>query len=231
MADKLPDKTSTASALSAFLRNSEQLPVRADSSSKRRGRLLFALDATASRQPSWDRACELHAEMFNAATHDAGLEVQLCYYRGYREFHGSPWLEDAAALRRQMTAVQCLGGYTQIRSLLRHALDENRQQPVNAVVFIGDAVEEAVDQLCELAGQCGMHQLPLFVFQEGTDRDVRGVFQQLARLSGGAYAHFDGNSASQLAELLRAVATYASGGQDALRKLQTAAAQHLLTQL
>src|SRR3546814_9870581 len=30
----------------------------------RRGRLIFAMDATASREPTWDRACRLQGEMF-----------------------------------------------------------------------------------------------------------------------------------------------------------------------
>ena len=28
-----------------------------------RGRLIFAMDATASREPTWDRACHIQAEM------------------------------------------------------------------------------------------------------------------------------------------------------------------------
>ena len=43
------------------------------------GRLLFAMDATASREPSWDQACHLQAEMFGATDGLGGLEVQLVF--------------------------------------------------------------------------------------------------------------------------------------------------------
>ena len=38
-----------------------------------RGRLIFALDATMSRQPTWDQACQLQAEMFREAAIVGGL--------------------------------------------------------------------------------------------------------------------------------------------------------------
>ena len=42
-----------------------------------RGRLLFALDATASRQLTWDSACQVQAAMFREAAAIGGLDVQL----------------------------------------------------------------------------------------------------------------------------------------------------------
>ncbi|MEM7291336.1 MAG: VWA domain-containing protein, partial [Pseudomonadota bacterium] len=42
-----------------------------------RGRLLFALDATMSRQPTWDRASNIQASMFTSAGQKTGLAVQL----------------------------------------------------------------------------------------------------------------------------------------------------------
>src|SRR5262245_16642685 len=50
-----------------------------------RGRLIFALDATMSRQPTWDTACRLQADMFREAASIGGLAVQLVYYRGPAE--------------------------------------------------------------------------------------------------------------------------------------------------
>lgn len=231
MADKFPDKTSPRSAVDAFLRQAEKLPARTDDQPRRGGRLIFALDATASRQPTWDRACQLHDSMFTAAEATGGLDIQLCFYRGFKEFFASPWYRQPAPLKAQMTRVQCAGGFTQIARLLRHALEEQRQQPVDALVFVGDAIEESVDTLCQMAGECGLRQLPLFLFQEGGNRHVTDALQQMARLSNGAWAHFDAGSAEQLAELLRAVATYASGGREALEKLTSGTARKLLTQL
>lgn len=218
-------------ALSQFLAKTRQLPQRAVSDSQTNSRMIFALDATASRQPSWDRACQLQSEMFLATSNLGGIQLQLCYYRGFNEFHYSPWLQDSAALQRTMNAVQCLGGYTQIERVLTHSLRENSDKAVKAVIIIADAVEEATDRLCEKAGQLGMMKIPIFVFQEGFDKSAKTCFQQLAKLSNGAYANFDEHSAQQLSELLGAVATYAAGGRSALQRLNSTSAQQLLLQL
>lgn len=184
-----------------------------------RGRLIFALDATASRQPTWDRACHLQAEMFAAAAALGGLDVQLVFYRGFAECKASRWVSNAAALTQTMTGVQCLGGHTQIGRVLSHALKEADKARVNALVFVGDAIEEDIDSLCHTAGQLGLKGLPCFLFQEGDDPAARNAFQQIARLSGGAYCRFDSASAQQLKDLLAAVAAFAAGGAPALQKL------------
>ena len=98
-------------------------------------------------------------------------------------------------------------------------------------MFIGDAVEENPDSLCNLAGQCGLLQLPLFLFQEGRERQVEQTFRTMAKLSGGAYAHFDNSSAQALAGLLGAVASFATGGRAALEKRGGDSAKLLLQQL
>jgi hypothetical protein len=230
-ADRFPGKPSDSQAIEQFLGNASKLPQRSTSKAFTKGRLLFALDATASRQPSWDRACHLQGKMFTATDKLGGLQLQLCYYRGINEFHYSPWIQDSQSLLKTMSAVHCLGGYTQLGRVLNHALTEHRDQSLQAVIIIADAVEEKVDDLCAKAGKLGMLGLPLFMFQEGNDPTVRQCFQQMASLSKGAYATFDDQSATHLAELLAAVATFASGGQDALSRLSTGAARHLLQQL
>jgi len=193
-----------------------------------RGRLIFALDATASRQPTWDIACELQAEMFTEAAGLGGLDIQLAYYRGFGEFAATPWLSDSKELTRRMTGMRCLGGRTQIGRVLRHARSETRAKKVNALVFVGDAMEEPIDELCDLAGQLGVLGLPMFLFHEGRDSVAEASFQQFARLSGGACCPFDASSARQLRELLRAVAVYAAGGRKALEDFSRNAGGHAL---
>ncbi|NOY62479.1 MAG: VWA domain-containing protein [Gammaproteobacteria bacterium] len=200
----------------AFLRKAAQLP--ATKTPAVSGRLVFALDATASREASWDRACQLQGEMFSETQTLGGLRIQLCYYRGFNEFYAGPWVAAAAQLCTQMSAVHCAGGYTQIGKVLTHALHETRQQRVNALVFVGDCVEEEIDQLCRLAGQLGMLAVPVFIFHEGGDADAESAFRQIARLSGGAYSAFNAGSAQQLRDLLGAVAVYAAGGERALQR-------------
>lgn len=224
---KLPSRRSSSGEIDKFLKQSRDISRFASS----QARLMFCIDATASRQPSWDQACQLQQEMFLATGNIASLSVQLCYYRGLADFFASPWLNDAQQLARTMARVQCEGGHTQIARLLRHSLTQHRKSPVRALVFIGDAMEESADTLCELAGKAGLLRLPLFLFQEGDDPSASSCFGQMARLSGGAYARFDANSAQALANLLGAVACYAAGGQAALENQPSDSAKLLLKQL
>jgi hypothetical protein len=174
------------------------------------------MDATASREPTWDRACHIQGQMFEETAALGGLEVQLVFYRGFRELKATPWVDNARDLLKRMTAVRCLGGRTQIARVLKHAANETRERKVNALVFVGDCMEEDVDALCHLAGELGLLGVPIFLFHEGHDATAAKAFKQIARLSGGAYCRFDAASAEQLRDLLRAVAVYAAGGQRAL---------------
>ena len=205
-----------SSAVDAFLREAKRLP--ATRSAGGRGRLLFGMDATASREPTWDHACAIQGEMFVAAEGLGGLEVRLAFYRGYDEFKVSRWTSDGVELARLMAAVRCLAGRTQIGRLLRYAADQRRESRIDALIFVGDCCEEDVDQVGHEAGQLGLLGLPVFVFQEGDDRVASRLFPQIAMLTRGAYCRFDRNSPDQLKRLLGAVAAYAAGGQAALSK-------------
>jgi hypothetical protein len=214
--DKLPAPSSQGE-VNAFL--AKVAATSAPRATGARGRLIFAMDATASREAAWDRACQLQAQMFEETAALGGLDVQLCYYRGFREFHTSAWQQDARGLLRQMTRVRCAAGTTQLTRVLEHVLKEASAKPVNAFVFVGDCMEEELDRLCDLAGRLGLQGVPAFVFQEGVEPGAARAFREVARLSGGAYSSFDASSASQLRELLSAVAVYAAGGRKALADL------------
>jgi hypothetical protein len=211
--DRLPAK-STSTDVADFLDRLARTPaVRPEGG---RGRLVFAMDATASREPTWDRACHIQGEMFTATEGLGGLEVQLVFYRGFGQCKASPWVSSSRELVSRMTAVRCLGGQTQIARVLRHAISETGKRKVNALVFVGDCMEEDVDELCHLAGQLGVLGVPVFMFHEGGDPVANHAFRQIAKLSGGAYCTFDSSSAQQLRELLSAVAVFAAGGRRAL---------------
>jgi hypothetical protein len=195
------------------------------------GRLLFAMDATMSRQPTWDMAVSLQAGMFEAIPADAHLQVQLIYFRGLGECRASKWVLDAKSLGKLMSTIACQGGNTQIGRVLNHARDEHGRRRISAMVYVGDAIEESVDSLCAKAGELGLLGLPMFVFQEGHDPTVEAAFREFARLTKGAYARFDSSAPQQLAELLKAVAAYASGGRAQLKLQASQAARALLTQI
>lgn len=207
-----PITRSSDHAVAEFLDQVARHPARTDAC----GRLIFALDATASRQPTWDRACQLQAEMFLEASRIGRLEIQLAWYRGLGEFDTSDWARDGRALLDLMGRIYCIGGLTQIGRVLAHTLQESARQRVNTLVFVGDCVEENPDELYSLAGQLGVMGIPMLVFHEGGEPHAGQVFRELARLSRGAYCSFDASSAAELRTLLNAAAVYAVGGKAAL---------------
>ena len=221
--------TTTSREVDAFLAEMEGLATRPGAPPC--GRLIFALDATASRQPTWDTACHLQAGMFREVGATGGLSVQLVFYRGLSECRSSRWVSQAEQLARLMERIDCRGGHTQIGKVIAHAKRETALLRVSAVVFVGDAMEEDIDDLAHGARELGRLKVPMFVFQEGRDHEVEQAFRELARMSAGAYCRFDSRAARQLSELLRAVAVYATGGRAALAARKDGAAALLLGQL
>ena len=230
--DQTPAPASSRPEIAEFLERVRALGPA--SASGTRGRLIFALDATMSRQPTWDTACALQADMFRAAASAGGLDIQLVYFRGLGECRASGWVANSERLADLMSAIACRGGHTQIGKVLSHARQESTKQRVQALVFVGDAMEEKIDDLCAAGGELGILGLPVFMFQEGNDPVAENGYREIARLSRGAYCRFDTGAAHQLGELLRAVAAYASGGIKALTALskgEDRGARLLLAQL
>ena len=181
------------------------------------GRLIFALDATASREPTWDHACHVQGEMFEATAGLGPLEIKLAFYRGFAECKVSRPLYSAADLRRVMRGVRCVGGHTQIERILNLAIREAQtDSPPSALIFVGDAMEERLDRLCHLAGELGTCNVPIFLLHEGDNSIAGRAFQQLAKLSGGACLPFDLGSIDRLKALLGAIAVFVTGGHAAL---------------
>ena len=224
--DRLPDRQDTlptvaptqssGADIARFVADARSLERPAAERAAGRGRLVLALDATMSRQPAWDLACQIQSEMFDAAGVVGGLEVQLAYFRGQSECRSSRFATDTNELKRLMSRIECRGGQTQIGRILAHVLAETEKAKVSAAVYIGDAMEENVDALADKAARLGLAGVPLFVFQEGEDPAAERAFREMARLSRGAWFRFDRQSAHQLKALLGAVAVYAAGGLKAL---------------
>lgn len=202
-----------------------------ETDSTNNGRLIFSLDATLSRQPTWSTAMAIQASMFDAVGRVGGLSVQLIYFRGYDECRASKWVIHSAALRELMQGITCRGGHTQIAKVLNHAIRETKKAKVSALVFIGDAMEESVDLLCQRAGELAMQGVRCFFFQEGHDTTAERGFREMAGLTRGAYFRLGPNSAEELAELLAAVAIYAGGGIKALTHSSRREAHMLLEQI
>jgi hypothetical protein len=228
--DRVPAPTFNKRAeIEAFLRK-VRAPASSSTAAGARGRLIFALDATESRQPSWDIACQLQAEMFQEAAAIGGLDVQLVYYRG-SECKASGWVSDGKTLADLMTKTECRTGHTQLGRVFAHARGENERRRVQALVFVGDAMEE---DPADLVAGAGKLRLPVFLFQEGDDPVATRTFREIARVTKGAHCRFDPGAARELGQLLRAVAAYAAGDLRALDDLSAvanASAVKLLQQL
>lgn len=206
-----------ADDIAAFVEAAKKVPAPAASG---RGRLIFALDATMSRQPTWDLAQTLQAKMFQAAAGLGGLDVQLVYFRGMDECRASNFVSGGRGLAELMSRIDVRGGSTQIRKVLAHARDEAKRARVAVLVFVGDAMEENPDRLAVLAGELALLGVKAFMFQEGYDPVCENAFREIARLTGGAFCRFTPGAAHELAELLRAAAAYAAGGMKALANLK-----------
>lgn len=207
---------SSVGEVSDFVRKLKSLT---PASGQGRGRLVFAMDATMSRQPTWDMALAVQSEMFEAVRDVGGLDVQLVYFRGAGQCRASKWVSNPDALKDLMTSVSCQGGFTQIGKVLKHVRREAEASKVNAVVYVGDSMEEDIDAVCGRAGELALVGVPVFLFQEGTDPRAERAFREIARLAKGAWCRFGHGSAAELRQLLEAVAVYAAGGRKALLNL------------
>ena len=220
------DATARFARLAAKARHSDRPTPREPN----RGRLIFGLDATASRQPTWDMACHLQAQMFDAVSAIGGLDVQLVYFRGSKPPKASPWVSDAKQLKTAMTGIHCMGGVTQIEGLLNHVRQTNSRSPVGAFLYIGDACEESADMLTANARTLGV---PAFVFHEDphTNQFAVHALMGIARATGGAYLPFDQDNIRAIGDLLGGVARFAVGGKALLAQSKDAASRLLLTKL
>ncbi len=119
--------------------------------------------------------------------------------------------------------------------MLSHTRQESGKTRVNALVYVGDCMEEQIDDLCGRAGELALIGVPVFLFQEGNDQAASRAFREIASLTRGAWCRFDHGSADQLRALLKAVAVYAAGGRSALQRLAGArdgnAARRLLADM
>ncbi len=210
----LPTERSSAAEIEAFLGAAARVPAL----TQVRGRLIFAIDATMSRQPTWDRASEIQTDMFGVAQSIGGLGVQLVFFRGFGEFEASEWTTTPAALASRMNRVACRSGLTQLRRVLEHAAAEAKRTRVDALVYVGDCFEEHADATAKAAAGLALRGVPAFMFHEGDDSAAAQMFKEVARLTKGVYARFDSGAAPQLRDLLTAAAVYAAGGGVALRE-------------
>ena len=202
-----------------------------------RGRMIFALDATGSRQPTWNLAKSMQRDMLAEAAKIGTLDVALSYFRNSRHDHDmrfSDFTSDPNSLIELMNGIDCEFGPTQIIGMISHALFLHSQEPINAMVYIGDNQEEDDFSFYDMCRRVASSGMKLFIFHELNSETARRdaeIFRKGAELAGGAYMEFSEGSAKELRELLLAVAAFATGGLKALGNQNSNAARLLLTQL
>jgi hypothetical protein len=184
-----------------------------------RPRLVFAVDATASREPAWAAARQVTDALFKALP--GALDVALAVHGGSRVHTFTPFTNDANTLRDRAAGVTCHAGSTRLLPILAACL---RQQGVRVVVYIGDVFEESVPRGRQLTDAMNAHGAKLIVLHDMADpvarRDAE-VFWDLAKRTGGCVLPFDASAPGRLRDRWSAVAVYAVGGEKLLRDRQS----------
>lgn len=182
-----------------------------------RPRLVFAVDATASRAQAWAAAQELTDALFAAVPGE--LDVALAVHGGNRVHTFTPFLPDADALRPLAARVRCKAGYTRLLDILTRAV---QSEGVRVVVYIGDVFEESEGKALRLADALALKGTRVIILHDLGARDHDGgeVFHAIAERTGGAVLPFDHASLERLGELLEAVAVLAVGGVELVEARQ-----------
>ena len=205
--------TSAAASLPAAFTHAEPP---ADIGAPSRPRLVFAVDATASREPAWTAARQVTDALVKALLGE--LDVALAVHGGSRVHTFTPFTDDARTLRDLAAGVDCHAGMTRLLPILATSL---KRQAVRVVIYIGDVFEESLPQGRQLADQMGARGIKLIVLHDTTDRGARRdaeVFWDLAKRTGGCVLPFDATASGRLRDILSAVAVYAVGGEKLLRE-------------
>jgi hypothetical protein len=185
-----------------------------------RPRLIFGVDATASREPAWAAARSVTDALVRALPGE--LDVALAVHGGSRLHTFTPFTSNPATLRDRAAGLGCIAGYTRMLPILDRAMTE---PGVRVVVYIGDVFEESLSKARRLADTMGLKSIRLFVLHDTADWTARrdgDLFADLARRTGGCVLPFDANAPDRLRDLLGAVAVYAVGGERLLHERRSA---------
>ena len=205
--------SAAAASLPAAFTNAEPP---ADTGPSSRPRLVFAVDATASREPAWAAARQVTDALVKALPGE--LDVALAVHGGSRVHTFTAFTNDPATLRDRTAGVTCEAGLTRLLPILSASL---KQPSVRVIVYIGDVFEENVTQGRGLADSLGQRGAKLIVLHDTADPSARRdaeLFWDLAKRTGGCVLPFDVNAPGRLRDILSAVAVYAVGGEKLLRE-------------
>ena len=187
-----------------------------------RGRLMFALDATASREPTWAIARDLQAKMFREAAPIGRLDCPAGLLSGRRVPSVEMGVKRGAT--RATDEPDRLSGRLYADWQGPRACTSRDRESRQSRHWYSSATpwKRTSSTLAAMAGKLGTQGVPIFLFQEGRDAAVRSAFRLLALKSGGAYFEFNPDASravEQLSEQLNAVARLAVGDAEALERI------------
>ena len=188
---------------------------------QRRPRLVFGIDATASREPAWQAARETTNALFDALP--GQLDVALAVHGGSELHTFTGFTSQPGELRDTAAGIVCRAGGTRLVEVLARSRDAG---DVRVVVYIGDVFEEDADEAAAVADTLRLRGCRVVILHDrgqapAYDPSVE-VFQDIARRTGGAVLPFDARSKGKLREILEAVATLAVGGVKLLQERRKA---------
>ena len=184
-----------------------------------RPRMVFGIDATASREHAWDTARTVTDSLFSAAP--GGIEVALAAHGGNRLSLFTGFHTDVAPLRRAAAAITCEKGMTRLLDMAEATL----QHPgVRALVYVGDCFEEDPLRAMVLADRMRLRGIRLVVLHDlsSAAREDAHFFAVMAARTGGLVLPFDAASLDALRDVLASLAAYVAGGTALLRARSTA---------
>ncbi|MCD8566387.1 MAG: VWA domain-containing protein [Alphaproteobacteria bacterium] len=191
------------------------------------GRVGFIIDATGSRESTWNEAQKIQTDMFSSVAGKGGLKLKLTHFGG-STLSVHEWMDDPNAVASKMKEVSCMLGLTQIIKALEAFLVDNPKEAASSIILVGDSFEENIEELGPFCEKLKNQGTKVFSFLEGDDLQAKQAFSMLSEKTGGAFAVFGKDM--PLEDLCQGVALMAVGGTAALRHLKNkAAAQTLLS--
>ena len=197
----------------------------------RRPRLVFAMDATASRQGAWDEAKKATDTLFTALPGE--LDIALAVHSGSTVKVFTDFSNDVATFRDHAASVSCVAGMTRLVDIMGKTRSHS---DVRVFLYIGDCFEESERDAYAAADAFrarGIRAIMMHDSKGGGGPNDRQVFEEIARRTGGVCIDFHGGDRQGLKDIFEAVAVLAAGGIKALeqRKGQLPGAAKLLPYL
>ena len=202
-------------------------------------RVILAIAAEVNDDSIWTQLQTLQAQMFPVGP----VNIKLGYFaredaaNEVRPYVSTRWVDNADDMLDLIDRARdhCVCGcFVTVGDILEHALQEARDEAIQAIVIIGDRFHGELANVIACAKQLRALGTRLFVFQQGIGADTECAFKRLTEATDGAFFQFNPHVeriAQRLPRVLEAIAHYAIGGLPALEAQDNEAASLLIEQM